>query len=367
MAMFGVGEDEIGKASDIPLGLDLQGGLSVTYEITNENPSQEEIDTTIDKLQRRVDEYSSEGEVYQEGDDRITVEIPVDTEKHDAHGILEELGQPGQLLFLDETNYGLWAQGQPYEAAVEGSDVKNAEVLVDNSGVSQEYVVGVTFNDAGRDKFASATAANVGKPIYIIYDNINRRVDKMLEEGLVNEVKKLLDSIDLGNPCGIRDYAIILLIARLGLRSSDVANLRFSNIDWEKEVIRLTQVKTGNSLELPLLEDVGEAIINYLKSARPKTDSDHVFVRQVPPYTEFNPGAVGSLVRVHLQKSGIHLEGKKKGSHPLRHSLASRLLEHKIPLPVISEILGHTTTETTTTYLRIDITELKKCALEVSI
>lgn len=92
-----------------------------------------------------------------------------------------------------------------------------------------------------------------------------------------DEVTKLLDSIDFGNPCGIRDYAIILLIARLGLRSSDVANLRFSNIDWEKEVIRLTQVKTGNLLELPLIEDVGESIINYLKNARPKSDSDHVF------------------------------------------------------------------------------------------
>ncbi len=182
-----------------------------------------------------------------------------------------------------------------------------------------------------------------------------------------NEVTKLLDSIDLGNPCGIRDYAIILLIARLGLRSSDVANLRFSNIDWEREVIHLNQVKTGNPLELPLLEDVGEAIINYLKNARPKTDSDHVFVRQVPPYTDFNPGAVGALVRVRLQRSGIHLEGKKKGSHTLRHSLASRLLEHEIPLPVISEILGHTTTETTMAYLRIDITELRKCALEVAI
>lgn len=182
-----------------------------------------------------------------------------------------------------------------------------------------------------------------------------------------DEVTKLLESIDLGNPCGIRDYAIILLIARLGLRSSDVANLRFSNIDWEGDVIRLTQVKTGNPLELPLLEDVGEAIIRYLKNARPKSDSDHVFVRQVPPYTEFNPSAVGSLVRVHLQKSGIHLEGKKKGSHTLRHSLASRLLEHEIPLPVISEILGHATTETTMAYLRIDIAELKKCALEVAI
>ena len=182
-----------------------------------------------------------------------------------------------------------------------------------------------------------------------------------------DEVTKLLESIDLGNPCGIRNYAIILLIARLGLRSSDVANLRFSNIDWEKETIRLTQAKTGNPLELPLLEDVGKAIIHYLKNSRPKTDSDHVFVRQVPPYTNFSSNAVGALVRVQLQKSGIHLEGKKKGSHTLRHSLASRLLEHQIPRPVISEILGHTTTETTMTYLRIDISELRKCALEVVI
>lgn len=86
-----------------------------------------------------------------------------------------------------------------------------------------------------------------------------------------------------------------------------------------------------------------------------------------PPYTEFKSGAVGALVRVHLQKSGISLKNKKKGSHTLRHSLASRLLEHEIPLPVISEILGHTNTETTMTYLRIDINELKKCSLEVSL
>ena len=143
-----------------------------------------------------------------------------------------------------------------------------------------------------------------------------------------NEVRKTLDTIDMGNPCGIRDYAIILLIARLGLRSSDVANLRFSNIDWESDLIRLTQVKTGNPLELPLLSDVGDAIINYLKNARPKTDSDHVFIRVQPPYTEFQSGAVGALVHEHLLRAVSHLEGRKSGSHALRHSLASRLLEH---------------------------------------
>ena len=180
------------------------------------------------------------------------------------------------------------------------------------------------------------------------------------------EVRDTLSAIDMGNPCGIRDYAIILLLARLGLRSSDVANLRFSNIDWENDMIRLTQVKTGNPLELPLLSDVGEAIINYLKNARPKSDSDHVFIRIKPLYTEFNPGAVGALVHERLVKAGIRLEGRKSGSHALRHSLAKRLLEHEIPLPVISEILGHASTETTMTYLRVDINELKKCALEVA-
>lgn len=182
-----------------------------------------------------------------------------------------------------------------------------------------------------------------------------------------DEVNTLLKSVDQGNPCGRRDYAIILLIARLGLRSSDVAALRLSDIDWEKERLHIIQKKTGNPLELPLLEDVGEAIIRYLKTARPKTDSDHVFIRQKPPFTEFQPGCVGSLVSRYLQISGIPTTGRKRGSHVLRHSLASRLLEHEIPLPVISEILGHTSTQTTMTYLRINIAELKKCALEVTV
>ena len=182
-----------------------------------------------------------------------------------------------------------------------------------------------------------------------------------------DEVKRTLDSIDLGNPCGLRNYAIILLITRLGLRSGDVADLRFSNIDWENDRIRLTQVKTGIPLELPLLTDVGEAIIDYLKNARPETDSDHVFVRMRPPFTSFQSSAVGALVHTQLVRAGIHVEGRKAGSHALRHSLASRLLEHEIPLPVISEILGHVNAQTTMTYLRIDIDKLRKCALEVTV
>ena len=150
MAIAGVGQNESGKTANVPLGLDLQGGLSVTYEIQDEKPTSDEIKATVDKLQRRVDAYSSEGEVYQEGNDRITVEIPLNTEKVDAHDVLDELGQPGQLLFLDSENY--------------------AQAGVDDSGTVKDYVVQLQFTDEGAQKFATATAANIGKPIYIIYD-----------------------------------------------------------------------------------------------------------------------------------------------------------------------------------------------------
>lgn len=176
MAIAGVGKNESGKTANVPLGLDLQGGLSVTYEIQDEKPSSDEINATVDKLQRRVDAYSSEGEVYQEGNDRITVEIPLNTEKVDAHDVLDELGQPGQLLFLDPANYTIWQSNQSngtndaYEAALTGSDIKNAQAGVDDSGTVKDYVVQLQFTDEGAQKFAAVTSANIGKPIYIIYD-----------------------------------------------------------------------------------------------------------------------------------------------------------------------------------------------------
>ena len=176
MAIAGVGQNESGKTANVPLGLDLQGGLYVTYEIQDEKPTSDEIKATVDKLQRRVDAYSSEGEVYQEGNDRITVEIPLNTEKVDAHDVLDELGQPGQLLFLDSENYTIWQQNQnngtndAYEAVLTGSDIKNAQAGVDDSGTVKDYVVQLQFTDEGAQKFATATAANIGKPIYIIYD-----------------------------------------------------------------------------------------------------------------------------------------------------------------------------------------------------
>jgi len=179
------------------------------------------------------------------------------------------------------------------------------------------------------------------------------------------DVMKLLASIDRDNPVGKRDYAIMLLIAHLGLRSSDVVNLRFENINWEENRISLTQKKTGRPLTLPLLEDVGLAIIDYLKFGRPKCDFQNIFTRHKPPISPCTASGMYGLVSRCISRAGLLTDEKKHGPHALRHSLASRLLEENVPLPIIAEILGHANSHTTAAYLAIDIDKLRQCALEV--
>lgn len=163
----GLGKHHIGKAENIILGLDLAGGVSITYEIEEDNPTEQEINDTVDRLQQRADTYSTDSNVYKEGSNRISIEIPGVT---DANEILEDMGKPGALEFLDEDNYSKFAAGEEYEVVLSGSDIKNASASIDNSGTVKEYVVELAFNDEGTKKFAEATAANIGKPIYIIYD-----------------------------------------------------------------------------------------------------------------------------------------------------------------------------------------------------
>ena len=163
----GLGKEGIGTAKNIILGLDLAGGVSVTYQIEDENPSEQEISDTIQRLQQRADVYSTDSNVYKAGSNRISIEIPGVT---DANAILEELGKPGALEFMDEDNYTKFAAGEEYETVLTGSDVKNATEGIDSSGTEKEYVVQLTFTDEGTQKFADATSANVGNRIYIIYD-----------------------------------------------------------------------------------------------------------------------------------------------------------------------------------------------------
>ena len=168
-AFFGIGNNGYGSAKDINLGLDLAGGVSITYEIQEDNPSSQDFEDTIYKLEKRIEGKSTESQVYREGDKRITVEIPGVT---DANAILEELGTPGSLEFLDSTAYTAWGNGESYEPLLTGSDVKSAQAYTDtsSSNSSSAFGVSLTFTDEGAVKFEKATSANVGKIIYIVYD-----------------------------------------------------------------------------------------------------------------------------------------------------------------------------------------------------
>ena len=181
-----------------------------------------------------------------------------------------------------------------------------------------------------------------------------------------NEIERLLAAVDVSSPKGKRDITMILLAARLGLRASDICGLKFENIHWETSTIRLTQKKTKEKIELPLLVELGNAMIEYLKYGRPESDLPYIFLRAGQPYDKLEEPTLHSIVSFYLKRAGINnIDKKKHGPHALRHSLAGILLEKKIPLPVISEVLGHTNTESTKSYLRIDLESLRQCALEV--
>lgn len=164
-AIFGVADR--GKVEYIKLGLDLKGGLSVTYEIQEDDYSDKDLEDTKYKIEQRVEAYTNEYSVYEDGDKKITAEIPGVT---NADEILNALNIEGKLEFLDPDNYTKWSKGQEYEAALTGDDIKNATAGIDSDN-GNDNVVQLAFTDEGAQKFADVTAANVGNIVYIIYDN----------------------------------------------------------------------------------------------------------------------------------------------------------------------------------------------------
>lgn len=171
----GITKNKIGRASNIELGLDLAGGVSITYEVDGKNVSDSDMKDTVYKLQKRVEGYSTEAEVYREGTDRINIEIPGVT---DANKILDELGKPGSLTFVVPKEVKVKKNGKTttqtqMETILSGSNVKRAKAVTneDKTTGQKEYLVSLEFDSKGTKAFAKATKENVGKPIYIIYDN----------------------------------------------------------------------------------------------------------------------------------------------------------------------------------------------------
>jgi len=179
------------------------------------------------------------------------------------------------------------------------------------------------------------------------------------------EVEQLIKCIDRSNPNGRRDYAMVLLAARIGLRCSDIANMQFTNILWEQKLISINQQKTKEPIELPLFPEIGNAVIDYLKHGRPQSNLPYIFLRHIPPYDNVCNNLLYGIIKKYINLSGVEYDERRHGPHALRHSLATNLLNKEVTLPVISSVLGHTRSESTMFYLRVDVNSLRKCALEV--
>jgi integrase len=177
---------------------------------------------------------------------------------------------------------------------------------------------------------------------------------------------RLLRAVDRSSPKGKRDYAILLLACRLGLRLGDIRALRLENLNWEAATIDIIQSKTGAPLQLPLTEEVGEALIDYLRAGRPQTDRREVFLKLNPPFAPFSENNHLHQIVTHWRKlAGIEFRSKRRrGLHSLRHTLATELLRAETPFHIISEILGHATTASTLIYAKADVEALRSVALD---
>ena len=184
----------------------------------------------------------------------------------------------------------------------------------------------------------------------------------------VDEIRRVLAVIDRQSAAGKRDYAMILATARLGLRISDLRQLGLGDLDWRAKRITIVQHKTGRPLSLPLLDDVGWAIIDYVRHGRPETACAKVFIKHRHPFGAFGcSSSVACRLPRYAARAGIEFpRGQVCGMHSLRGALAVAMIGNGAPMPVVSAVLGHASSDTTQAYyLRFDVERLRCCALDV--
>ena len=201
--------------------------------------------------------------------------------------------------------------------------------------------------------------------VYVLKDNYrkNSKLPTTYEE---QEIRSMIDSVERASAIGKRDYLVLLLVSEYGWRAKDVTLFRFDQIDWDNNVIRFDQHKTDMPVEFPLLSSVGNAIIDCLKHGRPKTDAPEIIVSHMGANlgTPLASPTIHSIVTKYLRRADITgWTRKKHGPHAMRHSLATNLLKKNVALPIISTVMGHQRTETTSVYISVDYDKLKACAL----
>lgn len=182
-----------------------------------------------------------------------------------------------------------------------------------------------------------------------------------------DEENSLLQSIDRSTCLGKRNYAMVLLAMRTGLRSIDITNLELSCIDWRNKSLAIVQQKSRRALTLPILSDVGNALADYILNARPESNLPYVFLRYQSPYKKLSDHSGCYAISASIMKKADirQLGDQRKGFHIFRHSLAARMLAQDISLSVISNTLGHGSMSSSKVYLSTDEKNLKACALNL--
>lgn len=176
-----------------------------------------------------------------------------------------------------------------------------------------------------------------------------------------DEVQRMLDTVDRRTPLGRRDYAILLLLVTYGLRAREVAGLTLDDIDWKRERLRISERKAGHSTAYPLSRIVGEAILNYLRNGRPRTDDRHVFFRVLPPLGPLTWNAISGRTSHYLHKAGVPVA--RPGSHTLRHTCVQRLVDAGLDLKTIGDYVGHRSASSTEIYTKVAIETLREVAM----
>jgi integrase len=177
----------------------------------------------------------------------------------------------------------------------------------------------------------------------------------------MDDIERVIASCDLSKPHGVRDRAILLLLARLGLRAGDITAMRLDDLDWNGGTVRVLG-KGRKEVRLPLPQDAGEAVINYVMTVRPSTDIDRVFLCTNAPVRPIrDSSAISSIGRLALQRAGI-ANPPSKGAHLLRHSAATAMLRSGVSLDMIATVLRHDSSDTTAHYAKVDIKLLRQIA-----
>jgi site-specific recombinase XerD len=175
------------------------------------------------------------------------------------------------------------------------------------------------------------------------------------------EVGRMLETVDRRTPVGKRDYAILLLLVTYGLRAREVAALTIDNIDWKRDRLLVPERKAGHCTAFPLSSVVGNAIVEYLRKARPKTDDRHIFFRYLAPKRPLTYVTIAARASLYLHKAGISVS--RPGSHTLRHTCVQHLVDAQFPLKTIGDYVGHNSPSSTGIYSKIDVEALREVAL----